>query len=82
MFDEIDKAEDLDFLYALLNDIYKKSIVLITNYKNWLDTVEDRIKSRLLPEVLEFAAYDSTQTKEIMKPRVGYAFAAPYAWRS
>ncbi len=81
VFDEIDKAEDLDFLYALLNDIYKKSIVLITNYKSWLDEIEDRIKSRLVPEVLEFAAYDSQQTKEILKRRMGYAFA-PGAWQA
>ncbi len=81
VFDEIDKAEDLDFLYALLNDIYKKALVLITNYKNWLDDVEDRIKSRLVPEVLEFAAYDSTQTKEILKQRMGYAFV-PGAWQA
>jgi len=81
VFDEIDKAEDLDFLYSLLNDIFKKSIVLITNYKSWLDTVEERIKSRLMPEVLEFAAYDSAQTKEILKNRVGYAFI-PGVWQS
>ncbi len=81
VFDEIDKAVDLDFLYALLNDIYKKSIVLITNYRNWLNDVEDRIKSRLVPEILEFAAYDSHQTKEILKQRTGYAFV-PGAWQA
>ncbi len=81
VFDEIDKAEDLDFLYSLLNDIYKKSIVLITNYKTWLDSVEDRIKSRLVPEVLEFPAYDSVQTKEILKQRTGYAFV-PGVWQA
>ncbi len=81
VFDEVDKAEDLDFLYALLNDIYKKSIVLITNYKSWLDEVEDRIKSRLVPEVLEFAAYDAQQTKDILKRRTGYAFA-PGVWQA
>jgi cell division control protein 6 len=81
VFDEIDKVEDLDFLYALLNDIYKKSVILITNYKTWLDSVEDRIKSRLVPEVIEFAAYDSQQTKEIMKQRSGYAFI-PGAWQA
>lgn len=81
VFDEIDKAEDLDFLYALLNDIYKKSIVLITNYKSWLDEVEDRIKSRLVPEILEFASYDGQQTKEILKKRMSYAFVAG-AWQA
>lgn len=81
VFDEIDKAEDLDFLYALLNDIYKKSIILITNYKTWLDTVEDRIKSRLVPEIIEFREYDATQTKEILKQRMGYAFV-PGVWQA
>ena len=81
VFDEIDKAEDLDFLYALLNDIYKKSLVLITNYKSWLDEVEDRIKSRLVPEVLEFKEYDSQQTKDILKQRMGYAFV-PGVWQA
>jgi cell division control protein 6 len=81
VFDEIDKVEDLDFLYALLNDIYKKSIVLITNYKSWLDEVEDRIKSRLTPELLEFKEYDSEQTKDILKKRMGYAFA-PGVWQA
>lgn len=81
VFDEIDKAEDLDFLYALLNDIYKKSVVLITNYKSWLEEVEDRVKSRLVPEILEFPAYDKAQTKEILKQRTGYAFV-PGAWQA
>jgi cell division control protein 6 len=81
VFDEIDKVEDLDFLYALLNDIYKKSIVLITNYKSWLDEVEDRIKSRLTPELLEFKEYDGQQTKDILKKRMGYAFV-PGVWQA
>jgi cell division control protein 6 len=81
VFDEIDKVEELDFLYSLLNNIYKKSIVLITNYKSWLDSVEDRVKSRLTPEVLEFAGYDSTQTKDILKRRMGYAFV-PGVWQA
>jgi cell division control protein 6 len=81
VFDEVDKAEDLDFLYALLNDIYKKSIVLITNYKSWLDQVEERIKSRLVPEILEFPQYNAEQTKDILKRRTGYAFV-PGAWQA
>jgi cell division control protein 6 len=81
VFDEIDKVEDLDFLYALLNDIYKKSVILITNYKSWLDDVEDRIKSRLTPELLEFKEYDGPQTKDILKTRMGYAFV-PGVWQA
>ena len=32
VFDEIDKLEDTDFLYTILEDIYRKSIILLTNY--------------------------------------------------
>lgn len=73
-FDEIDKVEDFDFLYSILNDIYKKSIFLITNYKEWLDKLEDRIKSRLMPEIIEFKPYDDRETSEILKQRTMYAF--------
>ncbi|MEM4263798.1 MAG: AAA family ATPase [Candidatus Woesearchaeota archaeon] len=80
-FDEIDKAEDYDFLYTILNDVYKKSVFLITNYKEWLDQLEDRIKSRLLPETIEFAQYNRTETAEILKQRISYAFV-PGVWDS
>ncbi|MBI4016294.1 MAG: AAA family ATPase [Candidatus Aenigmarchaeota archaeon] len=79
VFDEIDKVEDLDFLYAILNDIEKKTVVLITNYKNWIASLEDRIKSRLLPETLEFKSYTKEETKEILKQRIGFAFV-PGVW--
>ena len=79
VFDEIDKVEDLDFLYAILNDIEKKTVILITNYANWLTTLEARIRSRLLPEMLEFKEYTKEETKEILKQRLGYAFV-PGVW--
>ncbi len=78
-FDEIDKAEDFDFLYSILGDIYKRSVLLITNYKEWITKIEDRIKSRLLPEVLEFKPYSTTETTEILKQRSDYAFI-PHVW--
>ncbi|MFH0870632.1 MAG: AAA family ATPase [archaeon] len=74
VFDEIDKAEEYDFLYFLLNDIYKKSICMITNFEEWLVNLDTRIKSRLMPEVLEFKQYNENETKEIMRQRMGYAF--------
>lgn len=74
VFDEIDKAEDSDFLYYILENIYKKSIVLITNFKEWIATLDSRIKSRLMPEVLEFKQYNEHETREILKLRAGYAF--------
>ncbi|HJX06176.1 MAG TPA: AAA family ATPase [Candidatus Nanoarchaeia archaeon] len=74
IFDEIDKAEDYDFLYFILESIYKKSICLITNFKEWVATLDSRIKSRLMAEVLEFRQYNEHETKEILKLRAGYAF--------
>jgi len=74
VFDEIDKAEDYDFLYFILNDIYKKSVCVITNFPEWLENLDTRIRSRLTPEVLEFKQYNEHETKEIMRQRMGYAF--------
>lgn len=79
VFDEIDKVEDFDFLYAILNNIEKKTVILITNYKDWMASLEDRIRSRLLPETLEFKRYTKEETKEILKQRVGFAFV-PGVW--
>jgi len=74
VFDEVDKLEDLDFLYMILEEIYRKTIILITNYKDWIVELEDRIKSRLLPEIIEFKPYNLEETKGILKQRVEYAF--------
>ncbi len=46
-FDEVDKVEDFDFLYFLLENIYRKTILLVTNYKDWVIDLDERIRSRL-----------------------------------
>ncbi|RJQ15651.1 NACHT domain-containing protein [Candidatus Woesearchaeota archaeon] len=74
VFDEIDKAEEFDFLYLLLEEIFKKSIILITNYKSLLLEIDERIKSRLVPELLEFKQYNLKETEGILKERANYAF--------
>lgn len=74
VFDEIDKADDIDFLYTFLEEIYRKSIFLITNYKDWLDSLDIRIKSRLTPELMEFKPYSPSQTKDILSYRLKFAF--------
>jgi len=74
VFDEIDKVQDVDFLYMILNDIFRKSIVLITNYPSWLENLEHRVKSRLMPEQLEFKAYSAKETEEILRQRLEWAF--------
>ena len=74
VFDEADKLEDLDFLYMIMEEIYRKTIILITNYREWVTSLEDRIKSRLMPEMIEFRPYNYEETKGILKQRAEYAF--------
>ncbi len=78
-FDEIDKLQDFDFMYTILEEIYRKSIILITNYKGYIDELDHRIKSRLTAELLEFKPYDAKETKGILKQRRDYAFV-PGVW--
>lgn len=79
VFDEVDKLEDIDFLYMILEEIYRKTIILITNYKDWLIDLDERIKSRLMPEIIEFKPYSHEETKGILKYRVEAAFH-PNVW--
>jgi len=74
VFDEIDKVEDTDFLYHLLEEIYKKAMILITNYKSWMDDLDERVKSRLTPEQMEFRQYTASETESILRDRLKYAF--------
>ena len=78
-FDEIDKLQDFDFLYTILEEIYRKTILLITNYKGYIDELDHRIKSRLTAELLEFKPYSASETKGILKQRKSYAFV-PGVW--
>jgi archaeal cell division control protein 6 len=73
-FDEIDKIEDFDFLYSLIQEINKKTILLITNYKEWLLKLDERIRSRLGADNVDFEAYTEQETKEILNQRSKYAF--------
>jgi len=74
VFDEVDKLEDYDFIYSILEEVYRKTIVLITNYKSWIEDVDERIKSRLTADMIEFKPYNAAETKGIMEQRLKYAF--------
>ncbi len=74
VFDEIDKAEDYDFLYWILEQVYNKSVFLITNYKDWLLDLDERIKSRLNAEIMGFNPYTLPETREIVRQRIEFAF--------
>ena len=74
VFDEIDKLEDMDFLYTILEDIYRKSIILITNYRDTYSELDERIRCRLVPEFLFFRPYTETEIGGILRQRREYAF--------
>ena len=74
VFDEIDKAEDTDFLYFLLEEIDRKVVFLITNFKEWLTELDERVKSRLMAELVEFKPYNQKEVAGILRKRLGYAF--------
>jgi len=72
--DEIDKLDQPDILYTLSEDILKKSLILITNDRSWLSSLDPRIKSRLSLDLLEFQPYSLQEVQEILKQRINYAF--------
>ena len=73
-FDEIDKAEDPNFIYSLLEEIHYKSIICLTNEKSWSSALDKRIMSRFNPETIEFQPYTRTETEGILKERIQLAF--------
>ena len=75
VFDEVDKLEDFSVLYAILEDINRKVILLITNEKEWIVSLDRRIYSRLTAELLEFLKYNYEETIDILKQRADFAFA-------
>jgi orc1/cdc6 family replication initiation protein len=75
VLDEVDKLKDDDVIYSLLEDIHRRVIIMITNDNNFIANLDNRVRSRLLPDLLEFKQYNQTETKEILKSRSEYAFS-------
>jgi cell division control protein 6 len=76
VLDEVDKLEDVDLLYYLLEELYKKSIIMITNFREWITDLDERIKSRLSAEMLEFRPYNENEIRGILKERISSAFVS------
>lgn len=74
VFDEIDKADDYDFLYFLLELPIKKVILLITSDYGWGADLDPRIISRLVPDTISFKPYSFQETANILQERLKYAF--------
>ncbi len=72
--DEIDKLDDHQILYSIVEDIYKKSIFLITNDRGWFSTMDPRLRSRLVIEDMEFKPYNFDETRGILEQRREFAF--------
>ncbi|MBI2550340.1 AAA family ATPase [Candidatus Woesearchaeota archaeon] len=79
VFDEVDKIDDVDFLYNVIEEVFNKSIILITNHKGWIADLDTRIKSRLTAELLEFKPYNLTETRGVLQQRMEFVFA-PGVW--
>ena len=79
VLDEIDKLESEQIIYQLLEDLNRKCLILITNEKDWLAQLDQRVRSRLIPDIIEFKPYNPAETEGILKQRADYAFM-PNAW--
>ncbi len=74
VFDEFDKLNDLQIIYTILEDIYRKTLIFITNESNFITKLDPRIKSRLILDQLEFKPYSLEETEGILKERKDFAF--------
>lgn len=74
VLDECDKIRDQQVVYTLLEEIYRKTLILITNDHGWLGRLDSRVRSRLTPEILEFRAYTAAEIRIILQRRADYAF--------
>ena len=74
ILDEVDKLKEEQVIYQLVEDIFKKCIIMITNDSDFLATLDQRTKSRLLPEVLEFEPYKYKEVQVILEERKKFAF--------
>ncbi|HIG97957.1 TPA: AAA family ATPase [Candidatus Woesearchaeota archaeon] len=81
VLDEVDKLEDADLLYNIAEDVFNKSIVLITNRKEWITELDGRVKSRLTAEMLEFRPYNLSETRGVLQHRLEFVFAQG-AWEA
>jgi len=72
--DEVDKAKEYDFLYQLVENIKKFTLLMITNEKDFLASMDTRIRSRLVVEELEFQPYKRNELVGILEDRRKAAF--------
>ena len=74
VFDEVDRLQDDTLLYNFMEELSHKTIILISTRKEFLAELDSRVRSRLMPETMEFAPYTLDQTQEILSERREAAF--------
>jgi len=74
VLDEFDKLENFDIIYTFLEQLYRKSLLLITNFKDVVKKIDPRIVSRLNLKEVEFRPYNQNEIKGILKERMSFAF--------
>lgn len=74
ILDEIDKIKEEQIIYQLLEDLFKKCLILVTNKQEFLATLDPRTRSRLIPEIIEFKPYSFQETYDILNERKKFAF--------
>ncbi len=79
VLDEVDRLMDIDLLYSLQEELYRKSLIFITNFRDWFANLDQRLRSRLLPTEIEFRKYNREEIRGILLQRIEYAFI-PGSW--
>ena len=73
IFDGIENLIDFQILEAICKSLDRKIIMLITELKEFFDNIDERIKSVLNVENIEFKPYDLIETRKIFKQRMDLA---------
>ncbi len=79
--DEIDAAKEYDFLYQIAENVPRFTLIMITNEKDFLASMDARIRSRLVVEEVQFPAYKKQEVAGILEERKKAAFY-PGVWGS
>jgi len=74
VLDEADKILDESILYQILEEASPVSLLLVSNDKDYLSALDERILSRMHAEEIRFDPYNFEETYEILRKRVHHAF--------
>ncbi|MDP3919031.1 MAG: AAA family ATPase [Nanoarchaeota archaeon] len=74
ILDEVDKLKEEQVIYYLLEELTKKCLIMISNEKEFISYLDQRTRSRLMPEMIEFHSYTFKETFDILNERKQVAF--------